>query len=116
MDTCRKCGEKCAGLVFHAFVCDNCGDEYRVCVGENPGQLETELADAQVEIERLKFLLNYENKLIEQTREALARVNAVSSSFPGFYFEHGEDSEGNECESISECVRAALEAAERGDK
>ena len=70
-------------------------------------RLEAELAEARAEIER-------KNKLIEQTREALAWVNDVSCSFPGFYFEHGEDSKGNECESISECVRAALEAAERG--
>ena len=58
---------------------------------------------ARGEIER-------KNKLIEQAREALAWVNGVSCSFPGFYFENGEDSEGNERESISECVRAALEA------
>jgi tRNA(Ile2) C34 agmatinyltransferase TiaS len=42
---CRKCGETCAVITIEAFVCDNCGDEYRE--------------------------VREQDKLIEQMREAL---------------------------------------------
>lgn len=70
-------------------------------------------ASLAISVGRLVDQIERKDKLIEQMREALAWVNDVSCSFPGFYFERGEDSDGNECESISECVGAALEAIKK---
>lgn len=51
---CRICGEVCVAITVDAFTCDNCGDEYRVVRESTYSRLETELAEAKTEIERLK--------------------------------------------------------------
>ena len=58
--------------------------------------------------------ISQRDKLIEQMRETLELVKGISSSLPSFFFDAGEDKDGNECESIYECVCAAIKAAKGG--